>query len=169
MPKNKKTHEDFLRIVCAVCTLKNVNKPDNQQNITPELNQLIKKHHSSDYDILSMSTVVCNTCVYKLKQKETNENSKAQLPKIDYSKLIVRMTTRSAIDCQCGWCVIGRKSGLQYIQHEKSVKGDINKNVKKPDVVKICSFCKGVIARGVSHKCLKQNRTDNLGNILKMS
>lgn len=69
----------------------------------------------------------------------------------DYDKFKIRISRNTPeCDCKISKSNINRKS-------KKSKKGR-----PKPTVVKICSSCNGVIAKGVKHVCKKRKKISNI-------
>ena len=115
-----------------------------------------------------MSSVICKVCVIKLRNKDNGKETK--LPNIDYSKFKVPIITRSATECPCSWCKVGRYNGIEYVAYEKSVKNIDKKNKKSDNIaVKICSLCNGRIGKGIPHPCKKKNELNNLVSIVESS
>ena len=67
MPKERKTHQDWMRLLCGVC----LRKEKNLININDDILHLIKQHHHPSYDLSLMPTVVCKSCMRPLRANIT--------------------------------------------------------------------------------------------------
>ena len=72
------------------------------------------------------------------------------LPHISYDDKKAPRVTRSSDNqpCACFWCRVARMYGKEYMDHCNSVRPRPVKSPPKPDTIKICSKCKGVIHQG---------------------
>lgn len=55
MPKNAKTHEDWLLLICGVCT----RKVKDLRNITEQILKLIHDHHYEKYNFSWCPSKIC--------------------------------------------------------------------------------------------------------------
>ena len=168
MPSTAKSHDDFLKIVCGVCTCKS----KHNQKITPGVLELIRRHHHPSYDVDKLPSIICKSCLPTLKELDSKgADARRSLPNIDYSQYEVPVRTRAAeAHCTCGWCLVGRMNGLDYRRHEASVKNKPGRPTDKPEeqpTMVICRTCMGEIAKGVSHQCTKTNRNENLAGLVR--
>ena len=165
MPTYAKSHEEFLIIVCGICTLKS----GSMQKITPAVQAMIEKL-LENYDYDSWPKVVCKACVVTMKHIIEKGPSAAtkKLSSIDYDEFWVPKRTRSEVQrCSCKWCVVGRLAGQEYLNYKASIKEigrPRNVEVEKVEKenFKICSVCKQRIGKGIKHPCNKTSRNENL-------
>ena len=73
-----KTHQDFMKLVCGVCTRKDLKL----RSISSAVLELIKKHHYSGYNLISgdFPSVVCNSCYSILNFIKRVSDRSQQLP-----------------------------------------------------------------------------------------
>ena len=152
MPKERKTHQDWMRLLCGVC----LRKEKNLININDDILHLIKQHHHPSYDLSLMPTVVCKSCMRPLRAKESGQKCGGNLPVAQYHLLKLPVATRrQAEDCQCSFCCICRMSLVEYSAHCKKMRAppgrpiDYKENVEPssstPTPTVICRDCKGII------------------------
>ena len=168
MPHTAKSHDDFMKIVCGVCTCKS----KHNQKITPQVLDLIRRHHHQAYDVDKLPSIICKSCLPTLKELDSKgADARRFLPTIDYRQFEVPVRTRSAeANCSCGWCKVGRYNGVEYKRHEASVKNKVGRPSDKPQEqpnISICRTCMGEVAKGVSHHCTKTNRNENLAGLVR--
>ena len=174
MPTTATDHDGFQKKICGCCTL----KPSSIQKINYNILALLRKHHCQDYSTDCFPSVVCKSCVKTLREIDSDSDGKGTtryLPSIDYSIFNVPKHTRATASgpCQCHWCYLGRLNGKDYVKHQNEVKDSRGRPRSDPsksapaEVIKVCTACAGIIARGVSHQCSKTMRNSNLGNFIK--
>ena len=155
-----KTHQDFMKLVCGVCTRKDLKL----RSISSAVLELIQKHHYSGYNLISgdFPSVVCNSCYSILNFINNDPETSKTLPDIDYDK---RANSRGKGSCQCLFCKVGRLNGKAYHDH----KSQIRPKKRKPivEVAKICQSCKGEIKRGIDHICNKTARKENVLSLVR--
>ena len=155
MPPSLK-HEDVLKQVCGIC----FRKVKNLRNITSAFLELIKKHHHTEYNLLSgdYATVVCAPCQSILreiaKSAAKNEQSKRKLPLPKYDTMKRSRSSRSNSDSYCcGWCEIWRKYGGEH-NHYMKVNTHVGRPVETPppppaEARKKCDVCHSEMKSGL--------------------
>ena len=151
MPKARKTHQDWMRLLCGVCLRKETKE---LVNINDEILHLIRQHHHPAYDLSLMPTVVCKGCIKPLRAKESGQKSGGNLPVAQYHLLKLPVATRrQAEDCQCSFCGICRMSLVEYNAHCKKMRAPPGRPIEKenvepssstPSPTVICGDCKGI-------------------------
>ena len=166
-----KNHQANMSKICGVCSCKSINL----RNISPKVLELIKKHHYAQYDLESMPTVICTSCIPTLNEiDKKGKEAKKKLPIIDY-RLFVVQATRSQVKkttgdevCDCRWCWIGRLQNQDYLSYKESVKQTVGRprnkenQVQEAETVKRCVKCLVKIGKGINHNCTLSNRYSNL-------
>ena len=148
----KKTHEDYLKLVCFFC-------PQKAQRV---LNDSQKKFISSEifekfksFEKVLM-TGICNTCCRTVNDhiKSFPNKSSRKLPTQNYEKILDELQnlpklTRSNPTCFCSICKIA-KSGC--ILTQKSPK----------TIEKKCPKCFAIVKKGKHKNCGRPERVNNL-------
>ena len=163
------TCEKARKMVCGVCTRKGKLRPMSATALS-----LVKKHHYKDYDTEFFPSVICANCNVSLfhmeKKIKAGEIPIRRPPDINYEDKKSPRVTRSSSSqvCGCFWCKVAKMNGREYDEHSKSVRPPPVKP-PSPEVIKICSRCKGRIHPGVSHKCNKTETNKNVQKIVRDS
>ena len=148
MPKDRKTHQDWMNHLCGVC----LRKEKYLIKINDDILHLIRQHHHGPYDLSLMPTVVCKGCRVTLQGKDSGQESGGNLPTKQYHLLKLPVATRlQSEDCQCGFCYICRMSMNEYKAHCQKMrapagrpKNKENEEPSTPTPTVICSSCKGI-------------------------
>ena len=156
--------------VCGACTRKGKLRPISENAL-----RLLRKHHCPDYDTDIYPSVICDSCYRCLIEVESKLIKGLvpirTLPHISYDDKKAPRVTRSSDNqpCSCFWCRVARMYGKEYMDHCNSVRPRPVKSPPKPDTIKICSKCKGVIHRGVSHTCNMTEAKKNVSSMVRES
>ena len=157
-------HEDVLKQVCGIC----YRKAKTLRNITNAFLDLIKKHHHTEYNLMSgdYPSVVCAPCQSILREiakaSAKNEQFKRKLPLPKYDIMKRSRSSRSNSDGYCcGWCEIWRKNGGEHAHYMK-VNTHIGRPVETPppppaESREKCDVCHSEIKRGLKHVCSIRN------------
>lgn len=146
------------------------------RNITEDFLKLIKKHHYTDYNIVSgdFPTVACPACQKALgdiaKAAEKNEQAKKHLPPPKYDTMKRSRSTRSNSNCDCGWCEVWRKNGGEH-NHYVKVNTHIGRPVETPppppaEARNKCDVCHSEKRRGLKHVCSIRTMEENVQNLM---
>ena len=160
MPNNPtpaKTHEECLKLVCAVCT--NLCGHKASRHVQKAEVLLIKKHVFGDYqeDNIWFPRGICSTCSRRLsdlakqEQEEPEKRKKVNLKLPDNYICEIPVQTRSKAGsvCTCRWCQLARLNGLDFRRWQQGLK-----KTTLPAVTFICKDCgRGVLATASSHTC----------------
>ena len=143
MAKVRKTHKDWMKLLCGVC----LRKEKDLVNINDDILCLIQQHHHGPYDLSLMPTVVCKGCTRALRAPESGRN----LPIKQYHLLKLPVATRlQSEDCQCSFCGICRMSMNEYEAHCQKMRAPPGRPKYKenqdptPTPTVICGACKGI-------------------------
>ena len=189
MPKEAKTHSDWLLLICGVCCKK---PKKDLRNITQDILKIIRANHYKEYSLTWMPSKVCKTCLNTVRDVDNNkENSRRKLPNVDYDNMKKPVPlTRGNPRCHCTFCEIGHLNGREYTNYLSHLSksgnpveflsgigndsDDLSSNpaaddIPRKETVQICQRCKGKFGIGIHHKCNKRSYQDNLFEMVRES
>ena len=179
----KKTHEENLASVCAVCG----RKGNKYQNVSKDLAVSVKLIHPS-YDRHGgvHPTALCSTCRNALRLMKTDpEQSRHRIPgDLDYSAIRppgVSTRAKTGTGCTCSFCLIGGLGVNEEKIHNNSISNPLGRPAGEvenmetdatPNLnisIKTCVKCKVQIRQGVKHTCNNTEKRRNMANDLSSS
>ncbi|KAJ8683951.1 hypothetical protein QAD02_019743 [Eretmocerus hayati] len=184
-------HSENRYKVCAPCGRKiSFGEQMSKFKITEEIETLINKYVSKKFCSLDerFSASICTSCQHALQGRERGNSKRILLSMPNYEAINLRRDTRSNPNeiCDCYICTTARKTshatiskGRGHIRKSSAIvvnpPSQVQNQFEIPEtatvtsksVMKICTKCRGEVAKGVSHPC------DNGGpntrrNIMKM-
>ena len=160
-------HNENREKVCIVCLDKG------SYNITPVIVDRIRTYFLENYDPDDdcCPAAICAKCRSDLQNISTGKKSVAILPDVfDFSQILphVRVLRSNPHPiCDCFICETARTKAKTVNIRQKGRPRSVPRDVfpaSEKAVAKLCTACKGVIHRGVSHKCnvttLRSNMID---------
>ena len=152
MPGDKRTHDENLNLVCAVCT--NTRGQKCSRKVSPAEEEAIKKNVLDTYSRSDprFPHGICEGCHLDLRQRIGGlppGQEYRTLHLADNYDAGLSVVTRSMADqsCCCKWCERASLNGLAWIRFKESSKK--KKTKSKPE--RLCSICFHAIYRGSSH------------------
>lgn len=148
------THMENRKKVCIICMQKAKNP------ISQVVLQRIRAYFMKDYDPIDACypSAICSKCRSDLLYICSGKKTAAILPPMfDFGLILPQLqSTRNQPNpiCCCQLCVIARQSCTTIPKRKKgrpsssSLGGPVQKTV-----IKLCSFCKSLIGKGLSHNC----------------
>ena len=152
------THDEFRSRVCGCCF---TSKKNTTRNINENILCDIKTYQWPEYDLnnLALPIVICDACRRKI-QKAKAKGSRGPITDFDYNLLnLPTPITRNSDRCKCFLCSCGRNT---FANLYKPTSVNIS-----PQPLKVCSECKSDIQKGVSHKCSKVSRNENICQLVR--
>ena len=163
-----KSHEENLKLVCAVCT--NLRGKKATRGVSDSEEQDIKKFAFSAYQKGSIyfPQGLCETChghLRKLKNVKTEDQGpKLLLPDNYHLDLPHATRSQSQSYCSCRWCLLARMNGLEFKLWQKEIKKG---REGKPDIQMMCQSCgKGLPITQKSHTCSSSD-LETVSNMLQ--
>ena len=152
MPAKKRTHDENLDIVCAVCT--NTRGQKCSRKVSPAEEAAIKENVLETYSRSDprFPHGICEGCHLDLSQRISGlppGQEYRTLHLVDNYDAELPVTTRSMADqsCLCKWCERARLNGLAWKRFMESCKK--KKTKRKPE--RLCSICFHAIYKGSGH------------------
>jgi hypothetical protein len=170
MPTFSLSHEENRGKVCVVCLLKGT------RLLSAPICQLISMHLFDKFEKYSdlLPCAICDTCRIHLASRANSDQTQwKQLPPCcNYKELIHELTnltafTRAHSVCVCTICNAGRaKMNPQLPQKTKRGRPRTTPPPVVPQSITLCTKCKGLIHKGITHKCTEAEKYNNVDGIL---
>ena len=149
--RSRKTHEDYLKLVCFFCLKKSVNR-GRSRYLSSSQKKNIKSQIFPPFDEKIMPTGCCNTCNAILGDKYRS------VPTQDYHNTYQRLLalpplTRTNPICDCFICQIAK---------ENCIKSESIKSPEPKKEYKLCENCHAQKIPGKHRVCNRSERVKNL-------
>ena len=168
MPTPVRTHKDVMTKLCGICMSKL-----SLRAMSDSALKIIRKHLWAGYTKDESPSKLCISCYSWLNDVEKSGSIEAakRKPPVTHNQLSrlapprqTRSSASGSSECKCGYCQVGHLSGQKYHNKMKELG---NRKVPGPvpappdtslTSIKLCCFCNGILARGVSHVCGRRAR-----------